>query len=159
MYKRQTYNAATAFCETLEARIPTEAEWEYLCRANSTDLFHWGNELPDYELIPEYPGQHAKAMTPIVGARNKLGFEALFWGEWMHDPPRENYEPHAQIRENSRVIRGGANALWPWQDCHEWLHCVSAGRRFVSSLEPAQGNFPPFNLDLKQSLRLAWPVE
>jgi formylglycine-generating enzyme required for sulfatase activity len=152
------WNEAVAFCDTLSRlpqeknagrryRLPTEAEWEYACRAGTTTPFHFGKSLSSKEanFNGNYPYGGADK-GPFVGLTAKVGsFAPNAWGlydmhgnvaEWCadyYDPDYYRKSPKEDPRgpekgvvptdyENFyRVIRGGC-----WLD--EARGCRSAYR-------------------------------
>jgi len=113
---------AVAFCKRLseqggiEYRLPTEAEWEYACRAGTKTAYYWGDDFDDrYAWTLTDRG----AMTRDVGTKlgNAWGLHDMsgnVW-EWCSD----SYGEHDEFR----VLRGGS-----WG--HSRLNCRSAHRNW-----------------------------
>jgi len=106
--------------------LPTEAQWEYMCRADTAQLFFFGDDLPDDTLLSELVSGDIAKNRP-----NPFGLAGIFVGEWCRDRFRRAYNDPAETPDF--VVRGGASAFWPWQGS-EWAYCVSAMRMPSSDL-------------------------
>jgi formylglycine-generating enzyme required for sulfatase activity len=101
-------------------RLPTEAEWEYACRAGSTTRYHFGDEAGSLGEYAWFEG-NSGARTHPVGQRRPNAF-GLFdmhgnVGEWCFDAfspsPGLAAPPSPDGLPPPRVIKGGAWASDP----------------------------------------------
>ncbi|MCA9957558.1 MAG: SUMF1/EgtB/PvdO family nonheme iron enzyme [Anaerolineales bacterium] len=111
-----TWEDAAAYCSWREARLPTEAEWEYAARGESGQIYPWGNEKGtvqaniDNRLSGPAPvGSFAEAASPF-GIQDMAG---NVW-EWTADWYDATYyqrasaeNPAGPTRGTDRVLRGG----------------------------------------------------
>jgi len=123
------WNDAAAFCRRLSAkagptlRLPTEAEWEYACRAGSQARFSFGDDA-DYSHLGDYAWYAANAWdigrpyAHPVGQKkaNEFGLYDMHgnvW-EWCADWWANSYanagttDPAGPASGAYRVLRGGA---------------------------------------------------
>ena len=97
-------------------RLPTEAEWEYACRAGSTTRWASGDRPEDLDRVAWHGGVSGGAPQPVASLEpNAWGLYDMHgnvW-EWCWNwstayPSRYVTDPVGPRTGQSRVIRGGA---------------------------------------------------
>jgi len=152
-----SWHDAVEFCARLSTystrtyRLPSEAEWEYACRAGTTTPFYFGETITtdvanyngtdnkdgrwsgSYGRGPK--GEYRQTTTPVdhFGSANSFGLSDMHGNvfEWCQDHWHDNYEGaptdgRAWLSENEdalRVRRGGSWINYP-------VNCRSAYRSY-----------------------------
>ena len=151
-----SWNDAQSFITALNGltgktfRLPSEAEWEYACRAGTSTRFYWGDD-PSYTVGNAYcwwtynAWDVGEQYAHVVGLKlpNAFGLHDMsgnVW-EWCEDDWHWNYTGAPangaawadSPRGSSRVVRGGG-----WGD--DGYYCPSA-RRFLYSPSGSSSDF------------------
>ncbi|WP_035140242.1 bifunctional serine/threonine-protein kinase/formylglycine-generating enzyme family protein [Fischerella sp. PCC 9605] len=135
-----SWNDAVEFCKRLSQktgrtyRLPSEAEWEYACRAGTTTPFYFGEtittDLANYNEAPE--GQYRQETTDVGKfPPNSFGLYDMcgnVW-EWCLNKYHNNYEEAptggsewlSDDGNDARLLRGGS-----WNSSR--ISCRSANR-------------------------------
>ncbi|MBD2360448.1 formylglycine-generating enzyme family protein [Anabaena minutissima FACHB-250] len=147
--EKVSWDDAVEFCQKLSQktgrtyRLPSEAEWEYACRAGTTTPFYFGEtittDLVNYD--GNYPygsapkGEYRQQTTNVgIFPPNSFGLYDMcgnIW-EWCLDVYNDNYQGattdgSAWLNgrdKNSKLLRGGSWYHFSW-------HCRSANRPYL----------------------------
>jgi formylglycine-generating enzyme required for sulfatase activity len=120
-----SWSEAIEFCARLSVltsqkyRLPSEAEWEYACRAETTTKFYFGDDLT--AKLANYNGNIGETTEVGIYPPNAFGLYDMHgnvW-EWCQDHWHDNYQG-APIdgsvwtgNNNTYVLRGGSWILNP----------------------------------------------
>ena len=153
-----SWDDAVEFCKKLSqktgktVRLPTEAEWEYACRAGSKTRFSYGDDN-DYANLGDYAwyDKNSDKKTHPVGQKkpNAWGLYDMHGNVWQwcsdwYDSyaNAKNTDPQGPASGTSRVLRGGSwynlpqncrSARRSWNDPDDRFH--NFGFRVVVDLK------------------------
>ncbi|MDP2899170.1 MAG: formylglycine-generating enzyme family protein, partial [bacterium] len=97
--------------ENVTYRLPTEAEWEYACRAGTTTEFYWGDD-PDCREMGDYA--------------------------WYYYNSGETTHPVGQKKPNARGLYDMSGNVWEW--CQDWYADKYSSASQTDPTGPAGGS-------------------
>lgn len=108
-----------------EYRLPTEAEWEYACRAGTTTRFYTGDKDSDLDEAGWYDGNSGKKTHPVGQKKpNAWGLYDMHGNVWEWCADWYGYYGQAAVKDPAgpregdfRVVRGGG-----------WMRSAAASR-------------------------------
>jgi formylglycine-generating enzyme required for sulfatase activity len=118
-------------------RLPTEAQWEYACRAGSSTRYHFGDDaarLGEYAWYDENSGGH----THPVGQKQPNAWELYDMHgnvmEWVQDrygdyPANPVTDPIGPAAAAHRVFRGSCWSDSAWLVRSAYRHCIRPSDR------------------------------
>jgi formylglycine-generating enzyme required for sulfatase activity len=141
-------NDAMAFASWIDCRLPTEAEWEYACRAGTKSPFNTGQTIStsdsNYnELVKQnnISGQDLKPKIMKVGsfAPNPWGLYDMHGNVWEMCSDWYGYyqidnqtNPHGPISGPMKVRRGGSwNNIQPCRSASRWMFVPGYGSNSI----------------------------
>ena len=119
-----SWSDAAAFCKRLSksagrtVRLPTEAEWEYACRAGGEGRSRFGASAAKLDAVAWHAGNSGKQTHPVAGRKaNAWGLHDMHgnvwewcgdWYEPRRGPRAAGVDPTGPDAGLARVVRGGS---------------------------------------------------
>jgi len=146
--ERVSWYDCVAFCSTASThtgrpvRLPSEAEWEYACRAGSSSVYYFGDSRDELGLYAWYR-DNAREVSHPVGSKqpNAWGLYDVHGGidEFCQDVWHSSYDGAPDDGSawlqggdpDRRILRGGS-----WYDIAQ--HCRSAHRNAYPRSQPSE---------------------
>jgi formylglycine-generating enzyme required for sulfatase activity len=137
-----TWHDCQSFCQKLSQltgktyRLPTEAEWEYACRAGTTTRYSFGDDSSQLGNYAWYDSNSGNKTHPVGQKKpNAWGLHDMHgnvW-EWCADDWHESYAQKPQaLKNNGSVVWSNSNASSKLLRGGSWLnaprYCRSAFR-------------------------------
>ena len=111
-----SWDEAKAFCDWLSQKsgktytLPTEAQWEYACRAGTEAERYWGD---DDARMGEYANTSDRTLKGQLGAKLPLG--------WIYAETTDGYAltaPVGRFKPNGFALHDMIGNVWEW--CGDW---------------------------------------
>jgi formylglycine-generating enzyme required for sulfatase activity len=145
-----SWNDARAFCEWLskqegkEYRLPTEAEWEFCCRAGTRTRFHGGNDDESLQRVGNVADLSLKSKWHYGDLPNKTYRELI--SKWFDvvtwDDGYPFTSPVGQYDGNAFGIHDMHGNVWEW--CQDWYQKDYTKDRLTDPQGPGSGEHRVF---------------
>ncbi|BBM86102.1 bifunctional serine/threonine-protein kinase/formylglycine-generating enzyme family protein [Candidatus Uabimicrobium amorphum] len=111
--EKVTWHQAKEFCKKTQLSLPTEAQWEYACRAGTTTTYYWGkadaNEYCWYDANSNQQTHKVGQKKPNAFGLFDMNGNVWEWcNDWLGDyPAKYEIDPTGSRNGSSRIYRGG----------------------------------------------------